>query len=575
MIPRFVCLLLAPALLWGASREEFESHVQSGVMVAMRDGVKLATDIYRPARNGAPVDGKFPVLLYRTPYNKVGAGRETSYFARHGYVVLSQDCRGRFASEGDFYPFLNEGPDGYDTIEWAAAQPWSNGKVGTIGGSYLAWDQYYAAMYRPPHLVAMFALVGGANFIEEYGLPGGAPNLGWPLWILSSAASSPQAARDPQAREPLAQALKNPRSWLDLHPQKRAEVFDSFPAHKKVYQDLYAHPTFDDYWKHKAFYISGHHKEMKDVPIFFLSGWYDYFGEGVLDNYTALSRLQKTPKKLLMGPWPHGTGRAECGDASFGPAAAVNQSELALDWFDHWMKDDPFEQIGPEPVRIFRMGGGADARRHGGEWRTASAWPPPAARPSKYYLGAGGGLRAVPAPGDPAAFVYDPENPVPTIGGRYNHGGASPCAQNQAPLNGRPDILSYSSEPLASPVEVTGKIRARLWVASDAPSTDFTAKLIDVYPDGYALILADGQVRRRFPKPGVAEQVEIDLGSTSNLFAAGHRIRVDVSSSNYPRFEPNPNTGEPLGRWSRRVKARNTVYQDSRRASYVELPLIP
>jgi len=568
-------LLLAALALPAASPEPFDSHVQTNLMAPMRDGVRLATDVYRPASGGQPLQGKFPIILYRTPYNKSGASREAIFFARRGYVVAAQDCRGRFASEGEFYPFLNEGADGHDAIEWAAAQPWSNGKVATMGGSYLAWDQYHAAMYRPPHLTAMFALVGGANFVEEYGHPGGAANLGWPLWILGSAASSPAAARDPALREPLALVQKNPAAWLALHPEKRAEIFTSFPAHRKVYQDLYAHPEFDEYWKQRGFYTAGYWRQMKDVPILFLSGWYDYFGEGALDNYAALERLQRSPKKLVMGPWPHGVGRAQCGEVDFGPAAALDTTELALDWFDHWLKGRPLQKVGPDAARLFRMGGGPDGRRHGGEWRTARAWPPPGAKPVKYYIQAGGGLGpAAPAAASPSSFVYDPDNPVPTIGGRYPHGGSPPCAQNQAPLDGRADVLRFLGPPLVKPLEVTGKVRARLWISSDADSTDFTAKLIDVYPDGYALILADGVIRARLSTAGAPQQVAIDLGSTSNLFAAGHRLRLDISSSNYPRLEPNPNTGEPMGRWTRRVKARNTVYHDAQRPSHVELSAI-
>ncbi len=204
------CFVVAAALsAWGLPQQELDSYVVSEAMAPMRDGVRLATDIYRPARGGIAVEGRFPVLLYRSPYNKTGGRKDAIHYAQQGYVVVAQDCRGRFASEGEFYPFVNEGTDGYDAIEWAAAQPWSNGKVGTFGASYLAWDQYHAAMYNPPHLVAMFAVVGGANLYQEYGYPGGTPNLGWPLWILNSAVSSPPAARDPEARAPLAQILKD------------------------------------------------------------------------------------------------------------------------------------------------------------------------------------------------------------------------------------------------------------------------------------------------------------------------------------------------------------------------------
>ncbi|HYM11415.1 MAG TPA: CocE/NonD family hydrolase, partial [Bryobacterales bacterium] len=515
----------------------------------------------------------------------------------------AQDVRGRFASEGDFYAFVNEGKDGYDIIEWAAAQPWSNGKVGTFGASYLAWDQYAAAMYEPPHLVAMFANVGGADFWREFGRPGGAPNLGWPLWMLKSAETSPQAAQNATAREPLTKVLSDPAAWFALDPQKRGEIFHGFPAHARMYRDLYDHETFDGYWRQEALYIPGQYGRMKDVPIFFISGWFDYFGEGVLQNFADLSRTQKTMKKLWMGPWPHGVGSATCGDGDFGPAAAVDVNALTLDWFDHWMKGSAFQVAPPEAVRLFRMGGGSGGRdakgrlEHGGEWRPASIWPPAGPILSEYYLHGDGVLSpARPGGEPPTSFVYDPAHPVPTIGGRYGVGRWTPnCAQNQVcslkilgctdslPLDRRADVLSFSTAPLKKSVEVTGKIRAALWVSSDAVDTDFTAKLIDVYPDGYALILTDGLIRMRYRdgpdkvermRLGAVYEAVIDLGSTSNLFGPGHRIRLDISSSNYPRVEPNPNSGEPAVRPTRRVEARNTVYHERGRASYVALPMV-
>jgi putative CocE/NonD family hydrolase len=584
------CVLFGFALaMQAAPAEKFDSHAVSEVMVPMRDGVKLATDLYRPARAGKAVEGRFPVILYRTPYNKAGQKSAAVYFAQHGYVVAAQDCRGRFASEGEFYALINEGKDGYDAIEWAGTQSWSNGKVGTLGGSYLGWDQYHASMYQPPHLTAMFALVGGANFYDEYGYPGGAPNLGWPLWILGSASSSPEAARNPAAANQLNSAMKDPEAWLAQPPRQRAGIFQGFPFHKKMYMDFYDHPALDNYWKQKGFYTAGNYKLMKDVPIYFLTGWYDYFGAGALEDFTALSRLQKTPKKMLVGPWPHGTGRSTCGDVFYGDPAAIDQNALALDWFDHWLKGRELQMVGPEPVRLFRMGGGSGARTngkltHGGQWRTASSWPVREAQPTKYYIHSGGALTPLAAGKEaPSSFVYDPEHPVPTAGGRYSHAQTNACAQDQGAANQRPDVLSFSTAPLESAADLTGKIRSTLWIGSDAVDTDFTAKLMDVYPNGYALILANGRIRTRYResfeapklmKPGAVYKVTIDLGSTSNQFQKGHRIRLDISSSNYPEFESNPNTGEPAGAWTHRVKARNTVYHDAARSSYVELPLI-
>ncbi|MEX2263178.1 MAG: CocE/NonD family hydrolase [Bryobacteraceae bacterium] len=595
---RLLWVLLAPALLFGQNAGVRESEE----MVAMRDGVKLATDVYRPAQ-----DGRFPVVLIRTPYNKAGLKAQCTAFAEGGYVCIAQDCRGRFRSEGEFYAFLNEGKDGFDAIEWAAAQPWSNSKVGTFGGSYLAWDQFHASMYRPPHLTAMFAVVGGANFLEEYAHPAGTPNLGWSNWLLGSALSSPRGQNDPEARQRLAAATKDRASWIALHPEKRAELFREFPEHLRMFQDYYGNPNENRYWKQRGFYTAGYTREMKDVPTMFVSGWFDYFIEGTVGTYVATAGIHKSPKKLMLGPWPHGVGRSVCGQADFGAASAVKVNELAIAWFDHWLKGETLQRVGPEPVHIFRMGGGDGSRTqveattliaHGGTWTTLPAWPPPDAKPSRFFIAKTGDLtRQAPREVESRSYVFDPDNPIPTIGGRYSNGPDSPmCPQDQvcslnilgcrdaAPLNQRPDVLSYTSAPLDADVDVTGVVRAKLWISSDAVDTDFTAKLIDVYPDGTALHIADGQIRARyrnrhskpeFLSPGKVYPVEINLGSVSNLFVKDHRIRLDISSSNYPKFEPNSNTAEPAGKWTRRIKARNTIYMGGGRASYVELPVRP
>lgn len=603
------CLIAVAATVPGlvaprdAAAEEFDSHVKSEVMVPMRDGVRLATDVYRPAVAGEAAEGRFPVLLFRSPYGKGGVRRNGEFFTRHGYVVVAQDCRGTYRSEGEFYPFVNEGKDGYDAIRWAAAQPWSNAKVGTMGASYLGWVQLYAAMYRPPHLQAMFVEVAGADFLREVGHPGGVPNLGWPAWLVKSAVRSPRAARDPELAEPLRKIMDDPLDWWRAHPGKRAEVFRDFPDQRRMYEDFYNHTERDGYWQQPGFYPAGHYDEMKDVPMLFLSGWYDFFVEGTLDNFAALARLQETPKRVVIGPWPHAAGRAECGDVYFGPEAAVSQRELALDWFDHWMKGSELRTVGSQPARLFRMGGGDGTRtatgllNHGGRWIEAPSWPLPDAKAVDFYLNAGASLQSnPPARAKPSTYVFDPNDPVPTVGGRSGVGPWSPggprdqvcsaqvaCCADAGRLTDRGDVLSFQTEPLEAAVEVTGKVRARLWISSDAVDTDFTAKLMDVYPDGYAMILCDGQIRTRYRNgrdraelmtPGEVYAVTIDVGSTSNLFAAGHCIRVDISSSNYPKCEPNPNTGEPAGRWTRRVKATNSVYHDAEHPSHIELPLV-
>ncbi len=569
-----------------------ETFTVSTVMVPMRDGVELATDVYRPVG-----EGELPVLVYRSPYGRGGAKGDASYLASHGYVVVAQDVRGRFDSQGTFYPFVNEGPDGYDTIEWAAKQSWSNGKVGTFGASYLAWDQYLAAMERPPHLVTMFTLVGGANFYREYGYPGGIPNLGWPIWMVKSAQTSPGAALHASETKVLASILNDPAAWLHLDSEARAAVFAQFPEQRRVYRDFLAHPSFDRYWKQPGFYNFDSYHKFADVPMLFLTGWYDYFSEGVVDNFVALSKIQKTPKKLIIGPWPHPTGANTCGDGYFGEVAGVDQRAMMADWFDHWMKGAEFQLLGGPPIRYFRMGGGSGKRTAkgkldvGGTWETASKWPP-GETDLRLFLAPDRALtREAAAQQTTAGFAYDPAHPVPTIGGRYGVGGWSPnCAQDQVcnpkymgcdntkPLNQRVDVLSFSTGPLQAPVEVTGIPRVHLHVSSDVPDTDFVAKLVDVYPDGYALIVAEGQLRARYREgfdkvrwlvPGEKVDLQFGLGVTGNWFAAGHKIRVDISSSDFPRLEPNPNTrgsGPP-------VIAHNTVYVGGAKGSWVDLPV--
>jgi len=545
-------------LVWCASKPEFEVRILADQMVGLRDRVKLATDIYLPVK-----DAPSPVLLYRTPYNKDGQRNAGNWFAARGYAVVAQDVRGRFKSQGDFYPFVNEGKDGYDTIEWAAGQHWSNGKVGTIGASYLAWDQYHAAMYKPPHLVAMYADVGGNNFYDEFGYPGGAPNLGWTVWMLGSAMSSGITPVDE-----LRAVQKDINAWFAQPPSERVKIFERFPAHKKLFEDFYSHPRFDDYWKQKGFFTQGGWKQVKDVPIFFVSGWYDYFVEGLIENFTGLARIQKTPKRMWLGPWPHSVGRAECGQANFGSSAAFDMREVALDWFDFWMRSDPLEVLGQDRVRYFRMGGGSAERdasgrvAHGGSWQNSTFWPPRGLKWWKYYLQGEGGLSAYrPEAKAPSTYEYDPKNPAPSIGGRYTMVPTiAACAQDQSKLRGRPDVLTFETEPLPEAVGVTGRVTAKLWVSSTAASADFTAKITDVYPDGFALILGDG-IRRVAIESGKSTRIEVDLGTISNLFAKGHRIRLDVSSSNYPRAEPNANAGS------------QSIFHDPLRPSLVELPI--
>lgn len=615
--------LLAAALCFaqtGPSNQKFQVVVAKNVMVPMRDGVKLATDVYMPARGGAVAPGKFPVLVSRTPYGKNPASdlpdwENVAYrFAQLGYVVVVQDCRGRYNSQGTFYIDVNEGRDGYDTVEWAAGQPWSNGKVGTYGGSYLAQAQNAMAVLRPPHLAAMFIMVGTSNYFDDGAYRGGAftllHNLVYPMILAST---SQEAQRDPGLRTAMLQAThEDLGGWLRAYPYRaNASPLLVSPVNERWFEDFVQHPTYDDYWKQNGFNFEIAYNKYPDVPIYFLSGWYDLFERGTLHNYMGLAARHKSPTKLLMGPWVHGIGPRASGDVDFGPVAGVDLVWEQQRWFDQVLKGDHAGILEEPPVRLFIMGGGAGTRTEkglmedGGGWLATTAWPPPAASSRAYYLHEDGSLSdQLPADEAPSSYSFDPQHPVPTIGGQIDSGkDLSPdgprdqkCTlkifgcDNDLPLSSRRDVLVFQTPRLASDVVIAGSVTVDLWISSSAPDTDFTAKLVDVappsrdYPWGYAMNLADRIIRvssgddvatRRLLKPSEIRKVTIDLVGVANRFETGHRIRVDVSSSNFPFFDVNPNTGERPSDWTHEATAVNTVYHDRVRPSHVNLPIMP
>lgn len=552
----------------------------STLMVAMRDGVKLSTTVYAPSD-----PGKYPVLVARTPYGKGGERRTAEFFAANGYVFVAQDVRGRGDSEGHLYPLRDEGPDGYDTIQWAAAQPWSNGKVGTIGASYLGMDQYGAALLKPPALAAMYVAVAGFSYYRDAAYRGGARSTGWPVWLLFSASTSRKADADPELKQRLTAVVNKPDEWLSLPPAQRELLFEGFPDQLLVYRDFYAHPLFDDYWKQPGLNPGGYLDKIKDVPIMMVGGWYDSFTDSMLDGFQSLRKLQQSEKRIVVGPWPHPYGKAVCGQATFGPEAELDERHLQLEWFDHWLKGAASRTGGGAPIRYYRMGGnGAQVQdaahiNPAGEWLTAEKWPPAGTVTRRLFLEKAGRLSDHAAGKDePITYESDPAHPTATLGGRQG----PTCIVNQGAK--RSGVVSFTGAPLEKAVNATGPVRVGLSISSDQPDTDFTARLIDVYPDGYAMNLAEGQVRASYRKgdeslaqplkPRRVYQLTIELGSTSNLFAKGHRIQVDVSSSSFPRLEPNPQTGEP-GMWSRRVSARNALHNGSAHPSYIVLTVLP
>ena len=608
---------------------------ESDVMVSMRDGVRLATDIYRPARDGRAVDEPLPAILERTPYGKTRPSRSevdrgetepraraeiAEWFARRGYVVVYQDCRGRYGSEGQFVKYLQDGEDGYDTIEWIARQPWCDGRVATMGLSYAAHTQVSAACLAPKALAAMVVDCGGFSNAYRSGIRnGGAFEMKQVTWAFNQARESALAKSDPVVRAALAQ--ENLRDWFAAMPWKRGH---SPVAHVPEYEDYlfeqWTHGAFGDYWRQLGIYAEGWYERFADVPQIHMSSWYDAYVPTALENYLDLKARKRGPVRLIMGPWTHGDrSRSWAGDVDFGPAAtidgnlAANWRELRLRWYDHWLKGKR-NGVDREPaVRLFLMGGGSGRRdaagrmQHGGRWIAADDWPLPQTKFVPYYLHANGTLAPERPQAESAAlsYDYDPDDPVPTIGGPLTsgqpvfEGGAFDqreeprffgCRRFGLPLAARRDVLVFQTPPLAEDVAVIGPIVVRLFVSTNCPDTDFTAKLIDVhpanpdYPRGFAMNLTDGILRLRYrdswerPKlatPGEVYEITIEPYATCNLFKAGHRIRLDISSSNFPRYDINYNTGEPEGEARRKRIATNTVYADRLRASHIVLPLVP
>jgi uncharacterized protein len=617
------------------SREEiYDVTVESAVMVPMRDGVRLATDIYRPARNGVAITGRFPVILERTPYGRDQRSRSeidlgmsesltrpevAASFVRHGYVVAFQDCRGRWGSEGEFVKYLREGEDGYDTVLWLAAQPWCDGRVATMGLSYAAHTQGALACLAPKPLAAMVIDSGAFSNAYQSGIRyGGAFELKQATWAFNQAKESRYAQANPLVRAALER--EDLRKWFAMMPWK--------PGHSPVrwvpeYEDYlfeqWTHGAFDDYWRQLGIYTEGFYDTFADVPQVHMSSWYDAYVRTATDNYVALRRRKKSAVRLIMGPWLHGDrATTSSGDVEFGPNASfdgnlgANWREFRRRWFDHWVKGVA-NGVDREPaVRLFLMGGGSGLRTpagkldHGGRWIQSTNWPLPETRFVRYHLQPEGRLDpALPPEGaESYSYDHDPSRPVPTIGGALTSGepvftgGAYDQREDPRffgiqnpgmPLASRADVLVFETEPLAEDVAVIGPIAVHLHVSSCAVDTDFTAKLIDVhppnvdYPQGFAMNLTDGILRCRYRDswekptpmtPGTVYAIAIEPFATCNLFKRGHRIRLDIASSNFPRFDVNPNSGEPEGKARLRRIATNTVYADQARPSHVVLPLV-
>jgi putative CocE/NonD family hydrolase len=592
-------------------------------MVAMRDGVKLGTDVYLPTIDGVVVSDKVPALLERTPYNKSGGAGTANYFVPHGYAVVVQDVRGRYKSEGHWRPIADDPNDGADTAKWVGSQVWSNGSIGTVGTSYAGATQHALAIANAPFVKTMIPVDAMSDF-GRYGLRhNGAFELRFFNWVLTmgnatgtanATTAAARAAADPAAAAALEDMGTHVREYVSGLPLRRGTTPLKFaPDYEAWLVEAMGHGDYDDFWKNHGSSVIDHLAEYKDIPVYHVTGWYDSWGTPVANlNYPELKKTKKSLQRLLVGPWTHGgQTRSFAGEAQFTSDAALDFNAWRLRWLDRWLKGDDNGVDREPPVRIYVMGGG-DAHKTpdgrlfvGGAWRNEQEWPLARAVATPYYLHANASLSPdKPAAGPPTNYTFDPRHPVPTLGGNVSSEGTlmfqgaadQRCrsifwlCSDTKPLSARNDVLVYQTPPLDRDVEVTGRLIVKLWAATDGPDTDFTAKLIDSYPPnvdfpgGVDLNVADSIVRGRYHngpgradllKPGQPYEFTIEMYPTSLVFKRGHRIRLDVSSSNFPRFDVNPNTGEPLNDNRRWRVAENAVYHDPQHPSHIVLPIIP
>ena len=593
------------------------------VMVPMRDGVKLATDIYFPARGDVHAEGKFSVVLERTPYNKSAGSVAAAHLVPYGYIVIFQDVRGRYKSEGRWRPIRDDPNDGFDTARWIGAQSWCNGSIGTMGSSYGGATQHALAIANAPYIKAMVPRNAMSNF-GRYGVRhNGAFELRFFNWAFTlgvateepnRSAAAMRAAEEPAAAPALINMGAHVRDYVRGLPLRPGTTPLKFaPDYEAWLIEAMSHCDYDDFWKNSGSSVVDHLAEYKDVPEYHTTGWYDSWGTQVANlNYVELRKAKHSLQRLIVGPWIHSAENHDfAGQAQFTEDAALDLWAFHLRWFDHWLKGIDNGVDREPPIRIYVMGGG-DAHKTaegrifvGGHWRNEQEWPLARTQATPYYLHSGGVLSPdAPTADAPIRYLFDPRNPVPTLGGNISSQGTIMFqgAANQRcnpdfwlctdsrPLSARNDVVIFQTPPLANDMEVTGRLIVKLWAASNSLDTDFTAKLIDVYPPnhdfpgGVDLNIADSIVRARYRNGfGKAElltsgqpyEFTIEMYPTSLVFARGHRIRLDISSSNFPRFDINPNTGEPLNNNRRWQIAENTIYLDAQHPSHIVLPVIP
>jgi putative CocE/NonD family hydrolase len=582
----FFTVLVLLASTYCHAQQSYPITVERNTSLKTRDGVVLHADIYRPVS-----PDKFPILLERTPYNKDSSSGFAIRAAAHGYIVIVQDVRGRYTSEGEWYPFKHESQDGFDTIEWAGSLPYSNGKVGMFGGSYVGATQMLAAIAKPPHLAGICPIVTASNYHSNWTYQGGAFeqwfNESWTTALAQDTvnrylATVSNAVQGSHALPLTSYPLFNLNTSFE--PSAMTAKFAPY------FLDWLAHPTFDDYWRQWS--IEDHYTEIQ-VPALTVAAWYDLFQGGSLRNYTGIrvqggTQAARQGQQLLVEIGGHAGSGRKIGDLDFGPAADFDNDNITLAWYDFLLKGAKNEFSKPTPVKIFVMGANI--------MRDEEAWPLARAKTTKYFLhsdgranssGGDGSLsETLPAKEQADEYVYDPADPVPTVGGPLCcdpvHLAAGP--RDQRPLESRKDVLVYTTTAFVNDTEVTGPVSVELYAKSSAVDTDFTAKLVDVWPNGFAQNLTEGIVRARYRSsqttstlldPGKVYDFHIDVWSTSNVFLAGHKLRLEISSSNFPRFDRNLNTGEEDRTAMRSVKATNTIVHDVEHPSALVVPVVP
>jgi len=553
----------------------YEVRLEFGIKQEMRDGVKLSSDIYLPDARG-----KFPVLITRSPYMTVEGfqkrfSEEAKFFARQGYAFVIQDCRGKNDSEGTFHPFFDDPTDGFDTLNWCAKQEWSNGKLGTIGASYQAWNQWAAATQNPPNLRAMVSIVALPDPVLNVPFQNGALVLWMAEWMATVDGKKNTAPSIYDASE------------LFNHLPLRTMDERFGRKESSIWQNWIRHPSADDYWKH-SFYQDKF--SQIDLPVLHISGWYDDDLIGTHINYTSMRKSAKSEnarnnQKLIIGPWPHHVNvTRQLATIDFGQSALIDLRKIELEWFDYWLKDIENGIMKQPKVDIFTMGSN--------EWRKGESWPLERTQYVEYFLHSNG--RANTSTGDGKlsstkankeepcdSYRYDPADSCPNIYDTSAMAAEGPF--DQRPIERREDVLVYSTPVLDANLEVTGPVRVKLFASTSARDTDFWTQLVDVFPNGYSMHLTEGIIRARYrnslEKPELMEpekvyEFDIDLWITSNVFQRGHRVRLDVSSSSFPKYDRNPNTGNQFGADTTLNVADQRVYHNERHPSHILLPVI-